>query len=197
MALNPTFKIFSLPFDVDYEEVQLQLQMELIDLQCSEDLKSKFLACHIFDFDMNHVLLSGQFLNLITHTQQIVSMLALHIAMNRHSPKWIPRICCVCNCRMYYCQPLHLTLYTFFVIANIKCLKSWLLAYYQIKLVFFWGVFCLFKIVASNSKLCGPWAEKVEDPCSTVTQTREKLADQWYQISILTECLILQIRYFM
>ena len=30
-ALHPTFS----PFDVDFEEVLLQLQMELFDLQCS------------------------------------------------------------------------------------------------------------------------------------------------------------------
>ena len=33
---------FSLYFNIDYEELPLQLQMEFMDLQCSEDLKSKF-----------------------------------------------------------------------------------------------------------------------------------------------------------
>ena len=40
------------------EEVSLQLQMELIDLQCLEDLKFKFLACHILDFFKNQLLSS-------------------------------------------------------------------------------------------------------------------------------------------
>ena len=31
-------------FDIDYKEVRLQLQMEFIDLQYSEDLKFKFLV---------------------------------------------------------------------------------------------------------------------------------------------------------
>ena len=31
------------------EEVSIQMQMELIDLQCLEDLKSKFLASHVQD----------------------------------------------------------------------------------------------------------------------------------------------------
>ena len=52
-AFYPTIKIFSWRFDADYEEVLLQKQIELIDLRCSAHLKSKFLACHIFDFYKN------------------------------------------------------------------------------------------------------------------------------------------------
>ena len=55
VPLPSTFKIFSTPFDFDCEEVLLQLQMELSVLQCSKDLKSKFLACHILDFYKNHI----------------------------------------------------------------------------------------------------------------------------------------------
>ena len=73
-TLHPTFKIFSSSFDVDCEEVPLQLQMELIDLLYSKDLKFKFLAYHILVFYKNHVLLFGWFPNLITPTQQVVSM---------------------------------------------------------------------------------------------------------------------------
>ena len=43
-------------------------------LQCSEDLKLKFLACHILDFYKNYVFPFGWFGNLITFTQQVVSM---------------------------------------------------------------------------------------------------------------------------
>ena len=43
--------------------------MELIDLQCSEDMNSKFLVSYTFDFYKNHMLLFEQFLNLITYTQ--------------------------------------------------------------------------------------------------------------------------------
>ena len=70
----PIFKIFSWPFDVDSEEVLLQLQMELIDFQSSKDLKSKFLTCHILIFYKNHMLLSKWLSTLVTHTQQVVSM---------------------------------------------------------------------------------------------------------------------------
>ena len=47
---------------------------EIHCFQCSEDLKINFLASHIFNFSANNILLSGWFHNLITHTQQIVSM---------------------------------------------------------------------------------------------------------------------------
>ena len=85
------FKFFCLSFDVDCKEIPLQLQMELIDLLCSEDLKSKFLACYI--------------------------CLALRIVVNSCSPKWnVLRLCCVGNCLIItclmcsFCQLLHLTL---------------------------------------------------------------------------------------
>ena len=71
MTIQSTFKIFFSPFDVDYEKVPLQLQMELFDLQCSENLKSKFLAWYILNFYRNHMLLSGGYLIIITHIQQV------------------------------------------------------------------------------------------------------------------------------
>ena len=52
MAIHSIFKIFSSPFDVDCEDVPLQLQLKLIDLQYSEDLKSKFLVYHTHLVDM-------------------------------------------------------------------------------------------------------------------------------------------------
>ena len=54
---TPNLKKFSLLFDVDCEKVPLQLQTELIAVQSSEDLKSKFLACHTLDFYKNYGLL--------------------------------------------------------------------------------------------------------------------------------------------
>ena len=72
------FQNFLFTYDVDYEEIPLQLQIELNDLQCSEDLKSKFLACHILIFYKKKtnpcVVPSGQLSNLVTHTQQVGSM---------------------------------------------------------------------------------------------------------------------------
>ena len=71
VTLCPTFKIFSLPFDVDCREVPLQLQMKIVDLQCSDDLKKKFLSCYILGFYKNHMLPFGLFPNLIIHTQKV------------------------------------------------------------------------------------------------------------------------------
>ena len=64
-VVHRTFINFSLSFNVDSEKVPSP-QIELIDLQYLEDLKSKFLSYYILPF--------GWFPNLITHTQQIVSI---------------------------------------------------------------------------------------------------------------------------
>ena len=68
------WKIFPYLFDVDYKVIALQLQMKLTDLQHLKDLTSEFLSFPILNFYKNHVLPSGWFPNLITHTQQVVSI---------------------------------------------------------------------------------------------------------------------------
>ena len=44
------FKLFTSPFDVDVESALSEVQMELIDLQCSDELKSHFAAVGHADF---------------------------------------------------------------------------------------------------------------------------------------------------
>ena len=87
-ALHPIFEIFYPPFDVDFEEIQLQ-----IDRQCPKDLELKFLACHILDFYKNHMLLSGRFLTLFILARQIMSWIdttmkhancMLHLEQSNH-----------------------------------------------------------------------------------------------------------------
>ena len=51
--------------------------MEHIDLQYSADLKSKFLAYHILNFFKSNVLSSRRLPNLISYTQQEVSMFGI------------------------------------------------------------------------------------------------------------------------
>ena len=68
VALHP----ISFTFEVDCEEVPLKLQMKCIDLLCSDNLKSKFPTW--LDFYKIHMVPCGWFSNLITNTQQIVSM---------------------------------------------------------------------------------------------------------------------------
>ena len=105
-------KYFSSPFDVHWEEVPLQLQMEL---HCSEDLKSKFLSFSILDFNKNHVIwtipqlyhLTQQVVNMfdtIYHCEQLFSQMkhgkitpCLQLS-NQHLPGGL------------FCQPIHLTL---------------------------------------------------------------------------------------
>ena len=58
-----------LTFDAYCEKTLFQLQMELIDLQCSEDFKSKIPVGDIFDFNKKHVLQSVRFP--ISQTQQV------------------------------------------------------------------------------------------------------------------------------
>ena len=48
-----------------WAKLSLQFLMELIGLNCTEDLKSKFLACHFLNFYKNHILPSGWIPNLI------------------------------------------------------------------------------------------------------------------------------------
>ena len=44
------FKLFTSPFDVDVESAPSEVQMELVDLQCSDELKSRFAAVSHADF---------------------------------------------------------------------------------------------------------------------------------------------------
>ena len=46
-ALPTTFRIYSSSWNVDFEKgVPFQLLLEFLDLQCSRDLKFKFLVCY-------------------------------------------------------------------------------------------------------------------------------------------------------
>ena len=125
VAPEPTLKIFSLSFNIDCEEIPLQLPTELYDLLCFEDLKS--LACYVLDVYKNHVLPFGRFL------QPFFSYTQKHPAVNSCSRKliiptehWI-RNCYLIPCLVCSCKFLHLTLIIFLFV--IRCLinKSWLL----------------------------------------------------------------------
>ena len=121
--------------------------MELIDIQCSEDLKSKFLACHILDFNKNHVPLFEWFPNYITHTQQVVSMFRIKFCCEQLFSKMK-----LAKSMLYLLLSNHHLSDVFlqstspfnhiFVIVNIICLiyKLWLLSFEFLS-------FCPFKIV--------------------------------------------------
>jgi hypothetical protein len=44
------FSLFLAPFDVNVETVPEEFQLEIIDLQCNEDLESKFRGITLLDF---------------------------------------------------------------------------------------------------------------------------------------------------
>ena len=72
VALHPSFKIFFWPCWLWRNLVTIT--DETRSFKCSEYLQFKFFACHIFDFSKNQMLPPGQFCNLISHTQQVVSI---------------------------------------------------------------------------------------------------------------------------
>ena len=59
------FQLFSSPFDVDCDAAPPDVQMELIDLQCCDDLRGKYLASPLLDFWNLHILPSGNYPNLV------------------------------------------------------------------------------------------------------------------------------------
>ena len=56
------FKLFTSPFDVDVESAPSEVQMELVDLQCSDELKSRFAAVGHADFWRKYILPTKRFL---------------------------------------------------------------------------------------------------------------------------------------
>ena len=48
--IKDDFKLFTSPFDVDVESAPSEVQMELVDLRCSDELKSRFAAVGHADF---------------------------------------------------------------------------------------------------------------------------------------------------
>ena len=70
------FKLLTLPFDVDVESAPSEVQMELVDLQCSDELKSRFTAAvsHA-DFWRKHILLTKHFPGLVDSAMRTVAAL--------------------------------------------------------------------------------------------------------------------------
>ena len=61
---------FTSPFDVDVESTPSEVQMKLVDLQCSDELKSRFAAVGHADFWRKHILLRGLWL----HSAPLIAM---------------------------------------------------------------------------------------------------------------------------
>ena len=73
--LENDIKLFSTPFDVHANVVKEKYQMELVQLQCSDELKSKFRAVGelLLDFYKKY-LECKQWLNSINHAKKVASM---------------------------------------------------------------------------------------------------------------------------
>ena len=61
------------PFDVDVESAPSEVQIELIDLQCSNELKSHFAAVGHTDFWRKHILLTKHFPGLVDNVMRTVA----------------------------------------------------------------------------------------------------------------------------
>ena len=67
------FKLFTSPFDVDVESALSEVQMELIDLQCSNELKSRFDAVGHADFWRKHILPAKHLPGLVDNAMRTVA----------------------------------------------------------------------------------------------------------------------------
>ena len=125
-----TYKIFSFNW-----RSTIITQMKLIGVQCSKDLKFKFLACHILDFYKNHMRSTNSpTLSLISSKQYVLHYILLWTVVLQNTVCWEYAIFTTVKSLLviYSSCQLHLTLIHLFVITNnIRCLinKLWLLAF--------------------------------------------------------------------
>ncbi|KAG0714799.1 General transcription factor II-I repeat domain-containing protein 2 [Chionoecetes opilio] len=68
------FKLFTSPFDFAVDEAPAPLQMELVELQCNDELKAKYRTASPLSFFRDLVLPSNKFPNYIEHVKCIVAM---------------------------------------------------------------------------------------------------------------------------
>jgi hypothetical protein len=71
--LKNDFKIFTSPFDFLVEDAPVDLQMDLVDLQSDEGLKSRFLNSPLIQF-YQHLKATNKFRSLTEHSQVIIAM---------------------------------------------------------------------------------------------------------------------------
>ena len=74
-VLTADFKLFTAPFDFPVETAPASLQMQLVELQCNDEMKPKFRISSPLSFFRDIVLPSNNFQKYIAHIQRIVAML--------------------------------------------------------------------------------------------------------------------------
>lgn len=72
--IEPSLNIFSMPFNVNVDEVPAHLQLELIEMQCNTHLKQLFLNTTKLEFYKS--LSKAQYPNIVAHAQKIMAMFA-------------------------------------------------------------------------------------------------------------------------
>jgi hypothetical protein len=73
-SYSQSFKMFFAPFDVDHQQVLDEFQLEMIELQCSDELKAKYLASNLLDLYRLQLLPSGKFSRVTKHALKVISM---------------------------------------------------------------------------------------------------------------------------
>ncbi|XP_055490979.1 general transcription factor II-I repeat domain-containing protein 2A-like [Leucoraja erinacea] len=70
------FRLFATPFDVDIDNAPENVQMELIEMQCSDVLRTKFNATDIslLEFYKKYLHETGRYTNLVDHAKKMTSM---------------------------------------------------------------------------------------------------------------------------
>ena len=72
--LAADFKLFTAPFDFRVDDAPAALQIELLELQCNDELKAKFYNSSPLSFFRDIALPSSNFPKYIAHVQRIVAM---------------------------------------------------------------------------------------------------------------------------
>ena len=73
-TLAADFRLFTAPFDFQVDDAPGPLQMELVELQCNDDLKAMFYNSSPLSFFRDIGLPSTNFPKYIAHVQRIVAM---------------------------------------------------------------------------------------------------------------------------
>ena len=70
-SLETQCKLFSTPFDVDVNAIPKEFRMDLIKLQCSDELKSKFYAegTSLLDYNKKYLFETGFYPSLTNHAK--------------------------------------------------------------------------------------------------------------------------------
>ena len=92
--LAADFKLFTAPLTFPCTTPCPPLHMELVELQCNDELKAKFYSSSPLSFFRDIALPSRNFPTFIAHVQRVVAMfhcLAAPTVANSSSPKWSTR----------------------------------------------------------------------------------------------------------